>query len=104
MRMAPTGRNPTNHSVQEMLIFAVLFNRSRARRLGAKEVINMELVTQVAANAVHIIYAPILRAVSPGAEPYKPGRLPIMGKIVPALLAVLEGVKGAKIRSENVIA
>jgi hypothetical protein len=87
-----------------MLIFAVLFTSSRARRLGAKEVINIELVTQVVAKAVHIIYAPILRVVSPGAEPYKPGRFRIIGKIVPALLAVFDGVKGARIRSDKVIA
>jgi hypothetical protein len=68
-RMTPTGRNPINHSVQEMLIFAVLLTNSRAKRFGAKDVMNIELVTQVVAKAVHIIYAPILRVVSPGAEP-----------------------------------
>jgi hypothetical protein len=55
MRTVPTGRNPTNHSVHEMLIFTVLFTNSRDSKLGAKEVINIELVTQVAAKAVHIM-------------------------------------------------
>src|SRR6476659_1791990 len=40
----------------------------------------------------------------PGAEPYKSGILLMIGKIVPALRAVFEGVNGARIRSETAIA
>ncbi len=40
-----------------------------ASKLGASAVANIELVIAVDANAVHIKYAPIRRAVGPGAEP-----------------------------------
>jgi hypothetical protein len=45
------------------------FSIAWARRFGASAVTNIELVTHIAANAVHIRYAPRRRAVGPGNEP-----------------------------------
>ena len=98
------GRNPKNHCIQEISIPTVFFIKSTARRLGAIDVMNRELVRQVAAKAVHMRYDPILRAVSPGSDPYNPGMFRIMGNIVPPLRAVLDGVKGASAKSANVMA
>src|SRR5512141_30819 len=94
MSSTPTGRKPTNHCPHEISRFAVFFTSSTASKFGASAVRNIELVTHVAASAVHIRYEPILREVSPGSEPYRPGMLRIIGKIVPPLRAVLDGVKG----------
>ncbi len=59
-----------NHSVQVMSTFAVLFTNDNAKRFGARPVRNIALVRQVVANAVHMMYAPILRAVGVlGSEP-----------------------------------
>jgi hypothetical protein len=77
---------------------------ARASRLGASAVTNIELVTHVAANATHIKYAPIRRGESPGRDPYKSGTLRMIGKTVPALRAVFDGVKGANARSEIAMA
>jgi len=44
-----------NHCVQETLRPTVLPTSSRARGLGARAVMNIELVTQVAASAVHMM-------------------------------------------------
>ena len=44
------------------------------------------------------------RAVGPGFEPYSGGMLLTIGKIVPALRAVFDGVKGASARSASMIA
>ena len=83
---------------------AVFFTSSTASKFGASAVRNIELVTHVAASAVHIRYEPILREVSPGSEPYRPGMLRMMGKMVPPLRAVFDGVNGARIRSASVTA
>ncbi len=87
-----------------MSTFVVPLAMASAAALGASDVMNIELVTQVAANAVHMMYDPILRAVGPGSEPYRPGMLRMTGKIVPALRAVFEGVPGARTRSAIAIA
>ena len=50
----PTGANAMNHSVHVNVTLAVLLISSIASRLGASAVMNIELVTQVAAIAVHI--------------------------------------------------
>ena len=59
----PTGAMPMNHSVQVMSTFAVVFTSDNAKRLGARPVRNIALVRQVVANAVHMMYDPIFRAV-----------------------------------------
>src|SRR5512133_1768617 len=100
-KTAPTGKIPMNHSVQVMSIFAVCLTSDSASKFGAKPVRNMELVRHVVANAVHIMYAPILRAVGPGSEPYSGGMFLITGNIVPPLRAVLDGVHGASTRSAS---
>ncbi len=51
----PTGANARNHCVQVMSIFAVFLTSSRASRFGARAVRNIELVTQVAAIATHMM-------------------------------------------------
>ncbi len=50
----PTGANAMNHSVHVNETLAVLLMSSIASRLGASAVMNIELVTQVVAIAVHI--------------------------------------------------
>jgi hypothetical protein len=75
-----------------------------ANRFGASAVTNMELVKQVVENATHIKYEPIRRDDSPGADPYNSGILLMIGKMVPALRAVFEGVNGARTRSDAAIA
>ena len=75
-----------------------------ASRFGASAVTNIELVTHVAANATHIRYAPIRRGESSGRDPYNSGMLRMIGKIVPALRAVFDGVNAASARSDNAIA
>src|SRR5512137_2894346 len=102
MSITPTGKKPINHCIHEISICAVFFTSSTASKLGASAVRNIELVTQVAASAVHIKYDPILREVSPGSEPYRPGMLRITGKMVPPLRAVFDGVNGARMRSARV--
>ena len=92
---APTGRNPTSHSVHVIWMPVADFTISSASRLGASAVTNIELVTQVVANATHIKYAPIARGDSPGRDPYSSGMLRMIGKIVPALRAEFDGVNGA---------
>jgi hypothetical protein len=52
--MMQAGAMAMNHSVQVMVIFEVFCRISRARRLGARAVRNMLLVTHVVAIAVHI--------------------------------------------------
>jgi hypothetical protein len=64
----------------------------------------MELVMQVAAKPVHVTYDPTRRAVGPGSDPYSGGMLLAIGKMVPPLRAVTEGVKGASTRSARVTA
>ena len=44
------------------------------------------------------------RAVGPGAEPYSSGRPRTMGKMMPPLRPVFEGVKGASARSVSAMA
>src|SRR2546428_11587093 len=79
--------------------------KSAARTLGASAVTNMLLVTQVTASAVYIRYAPILRALSSlGRDPYNSGILRRMGKIVPPLRAVLDGMNGERARSAKAMA
>src|SRR5512141_236579 len=101
----PTGANATNHSVHVNVTLAVLLISSIASRFGARAVMNIELVTQVAAIAVHIRYPPMRRDDgSFGLLSYRAGRLRITGYTVPPLRAVLDGVKGASSRSANAIA
>ena len=50
----PTGANAMNHCAHVMSTLAVFLANSSASRFGASAVTNIELVTQVAANAVHI--------------------------------------------------
>ncbi len=78
-RITPTGKNPISQVVHEMSILTVCLMKSSANRFGASPVINIELVMQVTASDVHIMYAPNLRAVFPGAEPYISGILRIKG-------------------------
>ncbi len=47
----------------------VCFTSASAAAFGASAVTNIELVTAVAAKAVHMMYAPIRRAEGPGSEP-----------------------------------
>ena len=76
----PTGAKAVSQSIQEMSRFAVRFTISTASRLGAMPVRNIELLTQVAASAVHIRYEPIRRAEgSFGLESYSGGRLRTTG-------------------------
>ena len=59
---------------------AVCFTSARAAAFGASAVTNIELVTAVAANAVHMTYEPIRRAEGPGSDPYRPGNAPDDGE------------------------
>ncbi len=65
----PTGRKPISQAVHDTSTPAMVFISATARRFGASAVRNIELVTQVVANAVHITYAPRPRRRSPGSEP-----------------------------------
>jgi hypothetical protein len=77
---------------------------SMANRLGASAVTNIELVMQVVANATHIRYAPMRRGARSGRQSYSSGILLTIGKMVPALRAVFEGVNGASRTSDAAIA
>ena len=62
-----------------MVILAPFAIKSIAKRLGASAVRNIELVTQVAVIAIHVIYAPILRGSCSGVEPKIIGMLMAIG-------------------------
>src|SRR5512136_2872240 len=98
------GQKPITHCVHVMSSLDVCLTNVTAAAAGASEVMNIELVTAVAAKAVHMMYEPILRAVGPGSEPYRPGMLRMTGKIVPALRPVFDGVPGASTRSARAMA
>src|SRR4029079_8049322 len=98
------GRKSRSQSIQVRSMPAVLRASSMANRFGASAVTNIELVTQVVENATHIRYEPMRLDDSPGPEPYRSGILLIIGKIVPPLRAVFEGVNGARTRSEMAMA
>src|SRR5262249_53638035 len=101
-RFSPSGMNAMNQGTHSSSTLTVFLTTSIASTFGARPVMNIELVTQVAAMATHIRYEPILREEgSFGFEPYKGGRLLITGYIVPPLRAVLDGVNGAISRSAN---
>ena len=99
MSRTPIGQKPASHCVQVMSSSVVCLTSASAAAFGASAVTNIELVTAVAANAVHMMYEPIRRAEGPGSEPYRPGMLRMTGKMVPALRPVFDGVPGARARS-----
>ena len=86
------------------LIIPTSSNRLFAKTFVARAVLNIELVTQVLAKATHVIYEPILRGSFSGVESYRTGIFFTIGKIVPPLLAVFEGINGASKKSARAIA
>src|SRR5579871_1450317 len=101
----PAGAKARNHCVHSRSTLTIFLTSSTASRLGASPVRNIELVTQVVAIAIHMMYEPMRRADgSFGFESYSGGKLRITGKIVPPLRAVLEGVKGASTASATITA
>ena len=85
------------------LLSPIFSIRLLARIFGANAVMNIELVTQVLAIATHVINEPIFRGSLSGNEPYKAGMFFTIGKMVPPLLALFDGINGASIRSDRAI-
>lgn len=100
----PTGKKLRNHCSQ-LIVGKFAFSKIlMASKLGASAVRNSELLIQLPAKATHEIYAPIFRGSFLGDEPYNSGIFFTIGNIVPPLLAVFDGINGAKIKSASTIA
>ena len=99
----PAGAAVRNQSVQLNSTWATFSTSPTASRLNEAPVKNRELVTHVVAMPTHIRYEPTRRAEgSFGLDPKSGGNSLMMGKMIPPLRAVGEGMNGARIRSANV--